>query len=96
MENILKVKWVTLDSGDGERTLKQHGFIPKSVLRRRTHERYHGNISLCGKIYAGNQNEESEDHADLVGEVLSKDKACKKCLKVAYQGVIYTKQVLVL
>lgn len=45
---MMKIKWFTPDSYDGERTLSQHAFVHKE---RKTYlgEKYDGNISLCGK-----------------------------------------------
>ncbi len=74
------VVWKTLDSMDGERTLKQHAFIPDK--RGAFYEdKYDGNKALCSKsgIHDGDkfvniENELSED----IDEV----SYCKKCLKI--------------
>ncbi len=73
------VIWITLDSFNGERTLKQHALVP--------YHRKDGtvrNISLCGKIIAGNEDGKSAEFDTIIerDESLNKEKACKQCLKI--------------
>jgi hypothetical protein len=77
MEN----KWVTLENESGTASLKQHCFIPYEATSRYTGELYVGNISLCGKVWAGNGDEEIEMFYLLDGET-QHPAACKRCLKV--------------
>lgn len=72
--------WMTLDTYNGEGTFKQHAFKPK--ISRGGNER---NISLCGKIRAGNEDGKAELFEELNkrgGELINEEKACKHCLKI--------------
>lgn len=77
------VKWATLDSCDGERTLKQHAFKPAIRRVPWTNEEYSGNQALCEKR-AGvmNEKEEFEPFDKIEGEPMS-DNCCKRCRKAA-------------
>lgn len=75
------MKWFTLDSYDGERTLKQHCYVAKERIRRYTREKYAGNISLCGMSGVGNEDEEYEPYEAIISEAVS-ETACKKCIKI--------------
>lgn len=77
-----RVKWVSLDNRDATASLKQHGFIQKEGDRRYTFEKYIGNVSLCGKIVVGNEDEEIEEFDKIESEPLDKDNCCKKCQRI--------------
>lgn len=79
-----ELKWLQLDNAFDTATLKQHAFIPKIRKRRFTHEEYIGNISLCGRIVCGNEDEEIERFDLIESEPLNTVKACKTCLKLSY------------
>lgn len=86
MEETVKekqVKWMALDSADGERSLRTHGFIPIVRKREYTDEEYIGNISLCGRVVCGNENEEIEDFANIENEGYLLKNVCKKCLSLS-------------
>jgi len=73
-------KWSTVDSFDGERTLKQHFYIP--AMRGKPWETsYEGNRTLC-KLRGGivDENEKFVSIEDIDSEMISKN-ACKRCLK---------------
>lgn len=74
------MKRVTLDNSTATATLKQHIYISKERKRRYTGEVYIGNISLCGKFGAANENEEYENLDVLQGEAKSNN-FCKTCEK---------------
>lgn len=74
-------KWVTLDNETGDRTLKQHCFVPVYLKRKYTGEEYTGNISLCGKSRVGNENAEIELFSNVDSENQS-ETCCKKCQKI--------------
>lgn len=76
----MEKKWVTLENESGTASLKQHCFIPADTNHRYTGEAYVGNISLCGKVWAGNGGEEVEMFALLEGEP-QHPQACKLCLR---------------
>lgn len=75
------VKWVTLDNATGESTLRQHGFKPKTRRSRFSNGEYLSNVSLCGKIVVGNEDEEIEHWELIVGEIKS-DSCCKTCDRI--------------
>lgn len=75
------IKWITLENESGIASLKQHGFIPDDRNNRYTGEPYVGNISLCGKVFAGNESEEVEFFDLLEGGDNPHPNACKRCLK---------------
>lgn len=79
----MKVKWVTADSADGERTLKQHAVFAAIRDREWTREEYPGNRALCNHS-AGitNENEEFEDFDKIDGEP-QKEKCCAVCARIA-------------
>lgn len=78
-----EVKWMALDSVDGERSLRTHGFIPKVRKRKYTDEEYVGNVSLCGRVVCGNENEEIEAFENIVNEGYLLKTVCKKCLSLS-------------
>lgn len=77
------IKWLTLENQHDTRTLKQHGFIIRKIKKAFTHEVYDGNRSLCGKIVAGNEDEEVEYFINLEEEPFNETRACKLCRKLA-------------
>lgn len=84
----LIIKWMTLVNSDGTATLRQHGFIENGFRNRRySNELYLSNISLCGKVWVGNGNEENEDFAKLTDAEIMKDSACKICQRKALKAL---------
>lgn len=77
-----EIKPVTLDSEDGERTLKQHIFKANPMKRPYTREPYIGNISLCGKAYHGDESTGDCKEFELITDVeaINPD-CCKLCLR---------------
>jgi hypothetical protein len=73
------MKWLTLKSINGEKSIKQHAFIAKTKNNYYTGE-YSGNISLCGKVVASEDGEEIS-YNKIVSETINKNNACKRCLK---------------
>ncbi len=74
------VVWQTLDGMDGERTLKQHAFIP--AQRGAFYEdKYNGNKALCSKsgIHDGDKFVNIENE---YSEEINEGSCCKKCLKI--------------
>jgi len=67
-----EIKWVTLDSYDGTRTLKQHAFASKG-------------FSLCGKIRAIDQDEDTIALEELISEEKNEN-ACKMCVKISLKA----------
>ena len=75
---------ITLDSEDGERTLKQHVFKPK--LSRGGNER---NISLCGKIRVAEDSGKSAMFDTLIhrAELIDGNNICKTCFKIYLKAI---------
>ncbi|WP_185246655.1 hypothetical protein [Chryseobacterium bernardetii] len=79
METSKKIVFATVDSMDGERTLKQHGYI--EYERGAWYEKkYSGNKSLCGK--GGVSDGDRFFNINDIHEEEIKDNCCKKCLKI--------------
>lgn len=80
-----KIKWVTLDTMDGERSLKQHAFKHRDAKVPWTAEPYEGNVSLCGNVHASSPyNEElQEAFSKLNGESVDTSNICKSCLRLS-------------
>lgn len=76
------VKWLTLDSMDGERSIKQHAFIAKIKTAPYSCD-YSGNISLCGKIVATREGPEELAIEEIDSEPLDESNVCKTCLQKA-------------
>ena len=76
------VKWLTLDSMDGDRSIKQHAFTGKTKTDFYT-GKYEGNISLCGKIVATKEGPEELTIGEIESEPLNENNVCKICLKKA-------------
>lgn len=72
-------KWITVDNMTGTSTLKQHCFIPRERKRKYTGEKYLANVSLCGKVRVGNENEEVEEWEKLNPDGRIEESACKIC-----------------
>jgi hypothetical protein len=75
------VKWITADSYDGERTLKQHAVKPYTRKRAYTLEEYPGNKALCSKHGVMNESEEFISFDEVEGEPKSEN-CCKSCEKL--------------
>jgi len=76
-----EVKWSTLDSVDGNRSLSQHGFIGCD----RGWDQYEGNRTLCSSQVGADDGEGGGIYATMDGiksELFNEDTACKKCLKI--------------
>lgn len=83
MENTLektKIVWATLDSSDGERSLKQHAY--KEYPRGKWYEeQYSGNKTLCGKGGA-HDGDKFVNIDDIESEEMKSD-CCQNCLKLS-------------
>jgi hypothetical protein len=78
-----QLKWVTPESSDGERTLKQHAFISAIRKRKYTLEEYPGNRALCShRAGMMNENEEFEPFDKIEGED-QKENCCSLCRGIA-------------
>lgn len=77
------VKWLTLDSMDGERSIKQHAFVHRTKTEFYTGIDYSGNTSLCGKIVATKEGPEELTIEEIESEPLDENNVCKICLKKA-------------
>ncbi|MGE8528493.1 hypothetical protein [Chryseobacterium rhizosphaerae] len=78
MENR-KIVWSTVESMDGERTLKQHAYIETN--RGAFYEqKYSGNKALCNK--GGVSDGDKFVHINDIDTEEIKDNCCKKCLKI--------------
>jgi hypothetical protein len=80
-----QIKWMALDSADGQRSLRTHGFIPKVRKRKYTGEEYIGNISLCGKVVVGNEDEQIEVFENIDNEGYLNKNVCHTCLSKSNQ-----------
>ena len=78
----MEVKFLTLDSADGERTFKQHAY--KAYQRKKYYENepYKGNKQLCNKGGVYNEFDRYEDFDELYSEIVDVDNCCKTCLKI--------------
>lgn len=77
-----EIKWVTLDNMTGESTLRQHAFKDKKRKKPYTLEEYTGNVSLCGRVVVGSEEDESiEEWSKITTELISVD-CCKSCEKI--------------
>lgn len=76
------IKWVTMDSFDGLRTLKQHAYYPDTRKRPYTFEGYPGNRQLCRfKTGVGIDEDEFEDWNNLENENIQPN-PCVNCLRI--------------
>ena len=75
-----EIRWESLETFDGEGSIKQHAFKSKERKKPWTGEKYIGVISLCGKINASEDGETSISIDKLANESIN-PKACKNCLK---------------
>lgn len=82
---IFDVKWATLDTSDGSRSIKQHAFVAKKRRLAITLEEFVGNKSLCGKITVSNEDENPEEFSKIIGEPMKED-CCQIC-----KGVLESK-----
>jgi hypothetical protein len=83
---MVKGKWHTADSFDGERLLKQHFYIP-AMRGKPWEDAYEGNRSAC-KLKGGivDENEKFVNIESLYSEEQRLD-CCKKCLKIVNYGI---------
>lgn len=76
------MKWLRLENAEATATLKQHAYIPHVCKAPWTHEKYDGNISLCGRSSCINEDELRTAYDEMESEPLDENKACKICLKL--------------
>lgn len=76
------IKWVTPESADGERTLKQHAFVHHVRSSPYIGEPYNGNRALCNKGGIMNEREEYEPIDKITSEDQVED-CCKICRKLS-------------
>lgn len=78
------IKWVSLDTIDGEGSLKQHCFKSRIAKEKWTGEPYEGNVSLCGNVTVASfeREEEQEAFSKLEAELHHSD-SCKSCSRAA-------------
>lgn len=74
-----KIVFATVDSTDGERTLKQHAYTEKE-RGAFYEEKYSGNKALCNK--GGVHDGDRFVNIDDIHEEEIKANCCKKCLKI--------------
>lgn len=75
------IKWKTLSSKDGHRSIKQHAFT--GVMREDKIGRiYAGNESLCGQITATREGPKELRIDQIKEEELDEGNFCRKCLKI--------------
>lgn len=78
--NDTEIVWNSPDSSDGERGLKQHGFV--SVMANPVYrDPYPANLSLCKRISLSDGYKKIPIE-EIEPEVLNEEKACKICLKI--------------
>lgn len=81
ISNNKSILWITPDNVYGGGDLKQHGFRPDSSRGEDDL-----NVSLCGKIKLGNEDENIAYFYQLEKEYreggLDEIRACKHCLKI--------------
>ena len=82
MEKTSKIVWSTLDSADGERTLKQHAYIEAERNPSWNHaKKYIGNKQLCNSKGGVHDGDKFVSINDIDYEEI-KDNCCKKCLNI--------------
>lgn len=83
-EKNQEIVFLTLDSFDGDRSIKQHAFKSKIYKTKWFEEEYEGNISLCGKIKAAMDEDKYSSIEELKDEQeeLNENRCCKKCLEI--------------
>ena len=83
MEIIRKIVWSTLDSADGERTLKQHAYIEAERNPSWNHaKKYMGNIQLCNHKGGAHDGDKFLSLEEIDSEIIDINNCCKKCLKI--------------
>lgn len=76
----IKIVWATMDSSDGERTLKQHAF--KEYQRGKWYEaQYPGNKTLCGN--GGVHDGDKFVNIDEIESEEMRSDCCQNCLKLS-------------
>jgi hypothetical protein len=76
-----RIFFATLESEDGERTLKQHGYT--EAMRGAWYaDKYEGNKQLCNKKGGIHDGDKFVSMDEINSEGIDRDKCCKKCLKI--------------
>ena len=78
-----RVLFATLESVDGERTLKQHGYT-EAMRGDWYSEKYQGNKQLCNKKRGVHDGDKFVSMDDINSEEIDRNNCCKKCLKIYY------------
>jgi hypothetical protein len=76
-----RVFFTTLESEDGERTLKQHGYT--EAMRGAWYaDKYIGNKQLCNKKGGVHDGDKFVPMDEINSEELDRNNCCKKCLRI--------------
>ena len=76
-----RIFFATLESFDGERTLKQHGYT--EAMRGAWYaDKYKGNKQLCNKKGGVHDGDKFVSMDEINAEKIDRDKCCKKCLRI--------------
>jgi hypothetical protein len=75
------ILFATLESSDGERTLKQHGYT--EAMRGPSYsDKYEGNKQLCNKKGGVHDGDKFVSMNEINPEKIDRDRCCKKCLRI--------------
>ena len=76
-----RVLFATLESFDGERILKQHGYI--EVMRGAWYtDKYKGNKQLCNNKGGVHDGDKFVSMEEINSEEIDRNNCCKKCLRI--------------
>jgi hypothetical protein len=76
-----RIFFATLESFDGERTLKQHGYT--EAMRGAWYaDKYKGNKQLCNKKGGVHDGYKFVSMDEINPENIDRNKSCKKCLRI--------------
>jgi len=76
-----RVLFATLESVDGERTLKQHGYT-EAMRGAWYSEKYKGNKQLCNKNGGVHDGDKFVSMDEINSEEIDRNNCCKKCLRI--------------
>jgi hypothetical protein len=76
-----RILFATLESSDGERTLKQHGYT-EAMRGAWYSEKYKGNKQLCNKKGGVHDGDKFVSMDEINSEEIDRKNCCKKCLKI--------------
>lgn len=76
-----RVLFATLESSDGERTLKQHGYT-EAMRGAWYSEKYKDNKQLCNKNAGVHDGDKFVSMDEINSEEIDRNNCCKKCLKI--------------